>query len=37
MDNFAQNEHLTDLLEPPIISATEATCLVPALARGAFI
>lgn len=33
----AQNEHLIDLLESPIISATEVTLLVPALACGAFI
>lgn len=33
----SQNEHLIDLLESSIISATEATLLVPALAHGAFI
>lgn len=33
----AQNEHLIDLLESSIISAAEATLLVPALAHGAFI
>lgn len=33
----AQNEYLIDLLESPIISATEVTLLVPALACGAFI